>query len=87
MNDTKRCSRCGQEKPLSAYHKNEYYCKECHKEYMRDWLRGLSTEIKHKIREKHKDSINQRRRSYYYRKTYGMTEEEYKTKKANEKEL
>ena len=27
--DTKKCNKCGRELPLDAFHKNQYYCKDC----------------------------------------------------------
>lgn len=30
---TRRCSKCGEEKPRSEFHKNQWLCKICHKEY------------------------------------------------------
>ncbi|MGB3944544.1 MAG: hypothetical protein WBK88_07120 [Methanothrix sp.] len=42
--ETKRCSKCGEEKPVDAFYRNraakdglQNLCKQCHREYMRRW--------------------------------------------------
>lgn len=35
--ETKRCRKCGGEKPLEEFYGNHCYCKPCHREYKRMW--------------------------------------------------
>lgn len=35
----KLCSHCGQVKPVSEFNKGQYYCKDCQKEYSKEFYR------------------------------------------------
>lgn len=67
----KTCSRCGQAKPLDSFHKDKSSrdgrrgtCKECHRDYYRDWYRANPD----------------RRRAVHIKHRYGMTTDEYEAK-------
>ena len=55
---TKRCSGCGEVKPVSEFNKNRTrkdglncYCKECNKEYQREWAKNNSEKVKESSRK------------------------------------
>jgi hypothetical protein len=80
---SKYCPHCGKNKPLNAFYASGGYCKGCRAEYTRHWYNSLSPVMRKKMLERQKEKINKAKRNYYYRRKYGMTEEEYKDKKAN----
>lgn len=42
--ETKKCSRCGRELPLDAFHHKQAYCKACKAEYYRMRIARLKQE-------------------------------------------
>lgn len=74
MEKTKKCSKCGEEKPLSEFYKKKdrkygvfSWCKKCSKERVKEWYynnRAKSLEYHKEYREKNKDSIRQWQKGY-----------------------
>lgn len=72
MADTKKCSKCGIDKPLADFrlkktrgvYKPYYICKSCEKEY-RDSIKEYTKEYGIKYRKANKDKIKKYHASYY----------------------
>jgi len=67
----KTCVKCGQTKPLDSFYKHkksrdgrQSACKECHREYLRNWQRANPDRV----------------RASHLKRTYGMTADEYAAK-------
>ena len=78
MSETKRCTVCGEEKPLSAFYRNrasrdgrQSHCRVCHRERCRAWHathRERSREINAQYRAGHREQERERARRWYARK-------------------
>ena len=69
--NTKRCSKCGDTKPISMFHKNrtrpdglDYWCKECRKQYYASH-REDKLEYNKQYRATHKKEMQQYMKQYY----------------------
>lgn len=77
---TKVCTVCGEEKPLSSFHKGEgklgkrSYCSDCSTIKLRGW-RKRNPERARQISRNHYHS--EKGVDTYYKRTYGITKKEY----------
>lgn len=73
--DTKICSKCGRELPLSEFHKNKDHkdghsnvCKECHKKYYKQYYqdnREVRLERQKQYYQEHKEEKSEYLKQYY----------------------
>lgn len=72
---TKRCSRCGEQKPIAAFHRHkgrsdgrQTYCKQCKSAYTRDWYQRNGEEHRRKVKPHRKS--HQARNDAFMRELY-----------------
>lgn len=65
----KKCSNCGQTKDESEFYRNHYWCKDCDREYSRNYTRKLrkTPEGKKKLREHQRKTYRKHKKEYLAR--------------------
>lgn len=79
----KKCTKCGDQKPLSEFHKNKNakdnlvpHCKACAKMLAAKWYKNNSERVIARTRawnENNKDKVRKAARNYHVKTKYGIT--------------